>query len=157
VEDIFDAAWFEIIQAYSSLTKLNRPRDIPILKNNPSDQKKIPWEYEGRTWFWWLHVFSKNYGWTKDVVEELDIDEALSLLQEIQLEDQFQREWQWSLTEIAYPYDANTKKSQFKELGRPLWMQESRPFLPSTKVKFRKNMIPVGRVIGEDGNDRIVN
>ena len=157
IEDIADAPWFEIANAFAVITNVNRVKEIPLLKSDQSKSKEIPWEYEGRSWFWWVHIFGKNYHWTQNEVEALDIDDAISLLQEILVDDQLTKEWQWDLSEIAYPYNANTKKSEHKPLPRPNWMQgRTRVFLPALKLKFKKSMLPIGSVIGEDGNERLI-
>jgi hypothetical protein len=157
IEEIFNAPWYEIIQAYSAITDLNKVREIPLLKSDPSKPKEIPWEYDGRDWFWWVHMFAKNYGWTIPSVEELDINDALSLLQEVLVDQQLEKEWQWGLSEIAYPYNEGTKKQEFHKLDRPMWMEGKQANLPAMKVRFKKSMLPVGKIIGEDGNERIVN
>jgi hypothetical protein len=157
IEEIFNAPWYEIAQAYSVITNLNKVKEIPLLKSDPTKPKEIPWEYDERDWFWWVHTFAKNYSWTISVVEELDIDDALALLQEVLVEQQFEKEWQWGLSEIAYPYNAGTKKQEFQKLDRPVWMEGKAVNLPATRVHFKKSMLPVGKIIGEDGNERIVN
>jgi len=156
IEGLLDAPWYETSEAYVVITNLNRVKEIPLLKSDPSKPTKIPWEYDGRSWFWWVNLFAKNYGWTQTVVEDLDIDDAVSLLQEILVGEQLDKEWQWDISEIAYPYNTTTKKSEYKPLPRPAWMEERKVFLPATKVKFRKSSLPIGRIIGESGNERIV-
>lgn len=76
---------------------------------------------------------------------ELDPDDGVALLQEILTDDQLEKEWQWSLSEIAYPYNPDTKKSEFKNLPRPVWMQkEIRK--PVKQIKIPASMLPVGIV-----------
>lgn len=157
-EEILHAPWYEQAQAYTEITNVNQVKRIPIVQPSHESGRPVPWDYEGRTWFWWIHILSKNYGWSIAQVEELDIDEATALLQEILVEEQLRKEWEWSLTEIAYPYNSTTKKSVFHPLDRPAWMRGVAGVpLPAQKVRFHKHMIPVGRIIGEDGNERIVN
>jgi hypothetical protein len=122
---------------------------IPLLeadnRTNKKEEKKDPWEYQGRSWAYWANVFAKAYGWTLPQIEELEIEDALQLMQEIQLDDQFEKEWEWSQTEIAYPYDAASKKSTYKPLARPTWM---RPIPEAPKlVKIRKEFLPLGNII----------
>lgn len=140
-------AWFDDLEAFENAVRINLPTlSFALLKTKIKDEK-FPWEYEGRTWYYWLHVFSSAYGWTEDVVAHLDIDTAIGLLQEILIEEQLNHEWEYSLTEMAYPYDEKSKKSHFRELPRPDWMKKITP--PPKKVMIRKDMLPVGNVINE--------
>lgn len=151
------APWYEVLGAYGAIVELNRVREIPLTRPHPTKSTAVPWEYAGREWYWWLHTFAKNYGWSAAQVEELDIDDAISLLQEILVDEQIDREFAWSLSELAYPYNETTKKHVFKPMERPEWMRD-RPtvVLPAMKIKFPKSMLPVGRIIGEDEHERLV-
>lgn len=155
VEDLDNLPWHEAAYALSTLTQLNRVRDLPLLRH-PDKDGDTPWDYPERSWFWWLHLFARRYGWDRTQVEALDIDEALALLQEILVEEQLEREWSWSLSEIAYPYNPTTKKSVYKPLPRPAWMSGTPRVVAGTVVKFQKGMLPVGAIVGEDGRERIV-
>lgn len=156
-EDVSDAPWFEIVQAYSTITNINRAKEIPMLKSDPTKpkDKDAPWEYDGRDWFWWVNLFAKNYGWTVPIIEEMDIDDSVSLLQEILVDEQLKQEWEWQLSETGWEYDETIKKSKLRPLDRPAWMKDRPVNLPATKVRFRKSMLPVGAIIGENGNERI--
>lgn len=147
--------WFEAAAALAAVSYLNRIHDLPLLRH-PEKDSEVPWDYPERSWFWWVHLFAKHYGWEKAQVEALDIDEALALLQEILVDEQLEREWEWSLSEIAYPYNPTTKKAPYKPLPRPAWMTGVAKVVAGTVVKFQKGMLPLGMVIGEDGRERIV-
>lgn len=154
--DFATASWIEVVDAYNTLTALNRAREIPLIRPQAQSRQKVPWEYDGREWYWWVHLFAAHYSWKLADIEGLDIDEAVALLQEILVEQQLEREWQWSLSEVAWAYNETTKKSTLQKLERPGWMTDHPIPLPATKVRFRKDMLPVGRIIGEDGSERIV-
>ena len=142
-----ETVWYKTVQDYEMALGANVPtKPFPLLKSKEKNEK-MPWEYEGRTWYYWMHIFSNNYGWTEDQIAKLDIDTAIGLLQEILITRQEEREWQWSLTEIAYPYNKDTKKSEFHFLPRPDWMKKI--VQPPPKVKIRVNEMPQGRIIGE--------
>jgi hypothetical protein len=145
-------AWFDTVSAYALVIQLNQPtRKFPILSGKNKQDKKLPWEYDGRTWYFWLHIFASNYGWSEEVIANLDIDDAIGLYQEIEIADQMQKEWEWGLGEIAYPYNSSTKKSEFKPLERPDWML---PITPKpVKMKIPKGMIPVGVIIDLQGDE----
>lgn len=132
------------------LKNQSKPIDVPILKNAPTNLKPVDWEYEGRTWFYYAHILSSAYGWSLEYIAELDPAEAMSLIQEIFTDDQLEKEFNYSLSELAYQYDKNTKKSNFKPMKRPYWM---RPLAPTEvkKVRIRRDMLPQGRIIDMSG------
>lgn len=137
--------WFELLEAYVLCTTENLIRvEFPILSGSKKSEK-LPWEYDGREWHFWLNLFASNYGWDEARIGNLDIDTAIGLYQEISIEGQLDREWWWGLSEIAYPYDTVSKTQKFKPLDRPDWML---PITPQPKkVKIRQDMLPVGQVI----------
>ena len=143
-----ETVWYKTVQDYEKALGINLPTHPFALLRSREQHKKMPWEYEGRTWYYWLHIFSTNYGWTEEQIAHLDIDTALGLLQEILITIQEEHEWQWSLTEIAYPYNQSTKKSEFHELPRPDWMKKIVP--KPQKIKIRKDQIPQGLIVGEN-------
>lgn len=140
--------WYEFLNVYSSVVSLNLPSiEFPLLiSNKKKEEKKLPWEYTGRAWFFWLNLFAHNYGWSEEVIENMDIDSALGLYQELLMDEQFEREWQWGLSEIAFPYNSATKKQEYKPLQRPEWMLPLAPTqLPV--IKIRKDMMPMGNIV----------
>lgn len=143
-----DVPWFDFMEIYTSVIALNSPSiKFPILQGNHKDaKKKLPWEYEGRAWYFWLNLFAKSYGWDEEKIANLDIDTAIGIYQEISIDEQLQKEWEWGLSEIAYPYNKNTKKSEYKPLERPTWML---PIMPKQLpvVKMKKSFLPQGNVI----------
>lgn len=139
--------WFELLEFYAEAIKLNSPSlKFPILDENKIEAKKLPWEYDGRSWYFWLHLFSQNYGWGEGVIGELDIDTAIGLYQEISIDEQLEREWEWGLSENAFVYDKMTKQSKFNPLPRPNWMLPLAPKVLPT-VRIRADMLPMGNVI----------
>lgn len=139
--------WYEIVEVFFSCMEQNKIRfQFPILKQGPGAKEEHPWNYPGRDWYYWLNLFASAYGWTADQVEGLDIDDAIALLQEIELDDQFQKEWEHGLSEIAYPYDAGSKKKKFVPLKRPRWMNKM-PDVTKLVRKIPKKMLPVGLVL----------
>lgn len=143
-------AWFEVVKDYENSLKANLPTHSFALLRTREKHEKMPWEYEGRTWYYWLHIFSKNYGWSENQIANLDIDTAIGLLQEILITRQEEHEWQWSMTEIAYPYNSSTKKSEFHELPRPDWMKKIVP--KPKKMRIRADLFPQGLILGEGQN-----
>lgn len=139
--------WWEFLEIYAEAVSLNTPTiKFPILESSIKESKPLPWEYEGRGWFFWFNLFAKNYGWSENYIGALDIDTAIGLYQELSIDDQFQKEWEWSLSEIAFPYNQASKKQEYKPLERPEWMLPISPkSLPI--VKMRKDMMPVGNIV----------
>lgn len=147
-------SWFEFYDVYAQAISLNSPRfEFPILvRASQEKNKKPPWEYTGRSWYFWLNLFASNYGWDAETIGNLDIDEAMGLYQELSIDDQLGKEWEWGLSEIAYPYDPSTKKSKYKSLQRPPWML---PIVPKQLpvVRMKKSFLPMGNIIDLQGQE----
>lgn len=143
-----EVPWFEFIEVFSLAVQINLPTiPFPIVVGSVENKEKpAPWEYPGRSWFFWLNLFSSTYSWTEDVIANLDIDTALGLYQEIEINNQLNKEWEWGLSELAYPYNKSTKTSKYKPLARPEWMM---PMIPKQLpvIKMRRDMLPVGNII----------
>lgn len=139
--------WYQVLEVYGKVVEFNQPTiDFPILHGHEQTDKKLPWEYGGRAWYFWLNLFSKNYGWTENQIEYLDLDTALGLYQEISIDEQLEKEWEWGLSEIAYSYNSSTKKSEYRPLDRPTWMK---PLIPKQLpvVRIMKQHLPIGNVV----------
>lgn len=142
-----EVPWYEFVALFSAAAQANSPTiEFPILRGSGEVDKKLPWEYDGRAWYFWLNLFADVYGWDIDTVSNLDIDDAIGLYQEIEIGRQLEKEWQWGLSEVAYPYNKSTKKSEYRPLPRPNWMM---PLVPKHLpiVKMKKSFLPVGNVI----------
>lgn len=133
-------SWFEVAEMYQEAVVLNQSRiKFPIFSSKEKS-KRVPWEYEGRTWYFWLNLFASHYGWSAQEIEILDLDDAVGLLEEITVDEQHEKEWQYGLSEMAYVYDKSTKKSRFRPLSRPDWMLMSPD---QAKKAVKKTLIPV--------------
>lgn len=150
--------WWKISRAYEHAVQSNRPvLQIPMMiiehKKEEYLNRTYACEYPERTWYIFANIFAKNYGWSLDTIAELDVDDAFALIQEITMDDQLEKEFYYSISEIAYPYDPNKKVNVFKPYPRPEWMRELVQVQPPKKVKIRKDMMPVGLIIGSPKND----
>lgn len=146
--------WYEVTRAFREIYSINVPSlDFPMLRRTmeKKESHKIEWEYPGRTWYIWLHLLSKEYGWDINYIENLLPDDGIALLQEILLDDQLEKEWQWSINEIAYSYDANSKTSKFIPLERPNWMKPIPK--PIEKVRIKASELPAGIILKWDTDD----
>ena len=148
--ELEELPWYEVTNTFHFLADLNSPTiDFPFLKS-AFEFQKMPWDYEDRAWYIWLHLLAEKNNWNIEYIAELDIDEAIGLSQEIAIEQQLQREWEWQLTELAYPYDEATKKANFKPLPRPAWMSPA-PKVELDKVhKIKSNLMPMGVILRWD-------
>lgn len=117
-------------------------KQIPILVDAPKEKKEEDWSYEGRTWFYYSHLISSAYGWTLEYIASLDPNEALSYLQEILTSEYLQKEFAYGLSEIAYPYNASSKKSEYKPMTRPYWMRLKKKEIRKTRMK--RDLLPIG-------------
>ena len=138
-------SWDKTILLFTkALNELQPDRKLPMLQPHTSNEKPVAWDYPNRSWAFWSHILAKAYGWTLEYIGELDVNEALAMVQEVLTDDQLDREFVYSLSEIAYPYNKSTKKNHFKPMPRPHWMKAMIP--PIRKVKFRRDMLPVGLI-----------
>lgn len=144
-----ELTWIDFYFLYADIvSKNNIDNKYPILKPSEKKYEKKPWEYFGRSKYFWIHTLSKEFGWTTEYILNLDINDAIALLQEIEINEQLDREFWWDLSEVAYSYDPNTKTSKHNPLQRPVWMVES----PVIKYMERKrgkppvDWMPVGNV-----------
>lgn len=158
-EDIQSLPWHEVAEAYYYCSLETAPRlDLSIVHESKNVHRKSipePWNYDERTWYVWLHLFAKEYGWNIVYIADLDVDDALALLQEMSMQEQFQKEWEWSLSEVAYEYNKSTKTSKLRELPRPAWMKMgSRSYQKSLEhpkqIKMKRSFMPVGVIIHEE-------
>jgi hypothetical protein len=97
-------------------------------------------------------MLSEAYSWSLEYVAELDIDDAIALLQEIATSEQTQREWEWMLSENSISYDKRSGKGSFQKLRRPDWMDrkkapEKKRHTLGDKIPMKKSMMPVGNVV----------
>jgi hypothetical protein len=143
------APWYKVAKLYNEAVSANQPtKAFPLLSTKVKDKQDLPWEYLGRTWYFWVNTLAEKYGWSEKQIGKLDIDDAVGLYQEILIGEQLEKEWGWSLSEIAYPYNSSTKKSRYQPLERPDWMK---PVMgkkkPVPKTKILRAMMPQGNVV----------
>lgn len=150
--------WLDISKAYLSINLLCVPkRKFPILFNKIREEMEIFLDYPGRAWYIWANLLASNYGWSLEYIADLDFEDGIALIQEIILNKQLDKEWQWSLSEIAYPYNKSTKKSEFKPLPRPDWMTQIKKQTSIQSVKLPADMLPTGMVLRWEDNEKIIN
>ena len=138
--------WLRVMELFSVAVKSTQPKlKLPILITKHTDEgKKVSWDYEGRTWFYYSHLLAQNYGWKLDYIGKLPVDTVIAHVQEVLTSKQLENEFSWAMSEIAYPYDKSSKTSKFKPLKRPYWMLEE--VREIKKIKILKSSLPVGLI-----------
>jgi hypothetical protein len=118
--------------------------EVEFLKPNPKKTEEIKnsWDFDNRWMTQWIDTFARTYHWELEKILSIPVNLAVYLMQELQVNSQLDREWDYSLTEMAYAYDQNTKKSKFVPLSRPHWMISGTSGIKKTKI--RKDMLPYG-------------
>lgn len=153
-DDLRPLPWYELLNAYNLISTLNTiPESTRFAILRRVEERKgrsIPWNYVGRSAVFWTHILASAYHWSKDAIENLWPEEAIAFIQEIMVDDQLEREFLHSLSEVAYHYDKSTKKSRYQPLTRPLFMVEGtarkRP-----RISLHRKMLPMGNVVYPDG------
>lgn len=143
---IENAPWEDVVNAFYTILTRFPVIDLPITSGYAVDteSKRESWDYPNRTWNYYSHLLASHYGWTLEYISQLQVYDALARIQEILTDEQLDREFTHSLSEIAYPYDQSTKKSHYKPLPRPPWM---RPAIKEVKrYKIPASYLPVGMV-----------
>jgi hypothetical protein len=132
----------------SAETVMFRP---PPKNETPKKEiKKDRWDYPTRYVAEWIDYFARVYHWSFEQIINLGIDTAAYLFQEIQLNEQLKKEWQYSLTELAYQDKDGSGKRVFVPLKRPYWMNNEIDGVIKT-TKIRKDMLPAGVIIDLSG------
>jgi len=153
-EELDELYWYEVINIFETIQAENFPKyEFPLLESK-TKAKTVRWDYPERTWYIWANNLADTYGWNLEYIAELDIDDAIGLLQEILVNDQLEKEWEWGLSEIAYSYNSSTKKSEFRELPRPDWMKA--PPEEIKPIRMPKFLMPLGKIVGRDGKEEIL-
>lgn len=146
VSDLSTCPWEEAITAFARVTEINGDiRMLPFMRYPVKDQKPAAYDYDERLFFHYAHTFARAYGWSIEYVADLDVDTAFSLLQEIIITTQLDREWQWDLSERSTGYDEQTRKSKHIPYPLPPWMSPA-PTEPKI-YRIPKALIPVGNVV----------
>lgn len=147
--DLTQLSGVEILSAYVELSELNSYAiDIPMTKTRTIErQKNSPWDYDGRVLVLWVHILASAYRWSLAEIHNLWPEEAAAYIEEILVDDQLRREWEHSLSTLAYKYDKKGKGT-YTPLSRPDWMRRSGEPKPT---KIPRRLIPVGTIIDLSG------
>lgn len=141
--------WVDTLVLFAEVSKsLLIEKYLPLIYVTPDkkSQQSEMWDYKDRTWQYYSHILSKNYGWSLEYIGELSVFDALAHVQEILLSEQLDREFQWSMSEASVIYDAKTKTTKPNPLPRPYWMKQTDKLPSIPKFKLPKSVVPVGNV-----------
>lgn len=138
------ADWMLLASAFYVSVNKSPKIELPITSPSEEKHKDDDWSYDGRMWHLYSHMLAKSYGWDLEYISCLHVEEALAKIQEIIVDTQLEHEFMYGLSEVAYPYDKNTKQSKFVPLPRPSWMRPKAK--PIKKFLIPKDMLPVGVV-----------
>lgn len=146
IEVLSKQPWKDVAQVLVEILTTNTVLlDIPFIKSQPAKGTKASWDYDTRNWWGLCHLIVKEFGWSIEYVSQMDVAEAMHIIQEIMIEEQLQKEWEWLLSERSAKWNEGTKKYEPNPLPRPDWMRAT-PELPK-KVKIRKEFMPVGVIV----------
>ena len=137
----------EIIVAYAKIVLLNIiPVGIPLVDIIPQSSKDtILWHYDGRKAFAYIHLVASAYGWSREEILNLRVEEFFAYAQEILVDKQIEREIQHRLSKMSYEYDKTTHTLILRPMERPVWMLPIPKDL-STKI-VPESMRPQGNIV----------
>jgi hypothetical protein len=142
------ADWIKIVLLFFACLSKSPKIQLPITEPSEKKEKEDDWNYEGRTWHIYSHILASEYGWSLEYIAKLPPIEAIAKIQEILTDKQLEREFWYGLSEVAYPYNKQTKQSNFKPLERPYWMRPKAKEIP--KFKIPAGMMPVGTIMADN-------
>lgn len=140
--------WSDVLGMFADVCKdLVPDQDIPILHAPKGNGAKEAWEYRGRTWYFYANKFAEKYGWELEYSADLSVKDALGLIQEMLVDEQLDREFQWGMSEASVTYDKLSQQTRPNPLPRPYFMAQAKEKdLPVQKIKIPKNLLPIGSV-----------
>lgn len=156
-EDEIDAlTWIDTLTLYQKVMEYTRPSlKLPYLENPDKKSDDNPFNYPQRLWYSFAHLLASNYHWTLELIADLEVDDALAMVQEILIDMQLKREWEHSLSQLAYYADQQGAPIRFHPLPRPAWMMVEQKI---RLVRMPKSALPVGNVqgLGKEFEDAIL-
>jgi len=144
--------WLEITWAFARVVLLNQiPGKLAMLQHKIGGGKPVPWDHGERDRLTWIHIIARTYHWSKKEIENLWPEEAIGLIQEILADQQLDREFMHALSEVAYVFNTQTKKSKYVPLLRPPWMVLRD--IEQVVTLIPKKMLPVGHIVRAAGEE----
>lgn len=142
--------WTEVWAAYIGASlSLSFKGYLPLV-SLPTEEKlmKPVWDYPHRTWYFYSALVASHFGWTEQQIANLSVFDGMAYVQEILLDRQAQREFQWGMSEASVLFDQRTQTSKPNPLPRPYWMKQAKPDepLPIPRFKIPTKYMPIGQV-----------
>lgn len=121
----------ELLDVITAIGGLNRMQgklawDLIPAPDGEEDGPKVT-DYTGRELARVVHNLAEHYSWSIEDIINLPRGVALGLLQECILSDRRRKEWEYSLSELAWTYDKDAKTSRYKPLPPLPWELPTQP------------------------------
>lgn len=143
-----DGSFIELLEIYNALIRLNVPRvQIPLLTVHnklEEEREEEPWSYLNRNIVSWVFLVTSRAHISLSDTLDMNIDDFFAFLQEALVDEQMEKEWFYSLSEVAYQYDSGSKQSRFIPMQRPSWMMNVRSKRQLKTIPY--DMMPKGLV-----------
>ena len=150
-KEFIDYKPIDVLRSVFQILNENRLRSEAVfLSPPPTDPneenvkpKKKRYDYDGRFFAQWIDILASAYSWSEQEILNMNIDRITYYIQEIMVNKFHEKEWNYRLTELAYHYDATNKKSTYKPLTPPYWMNDKIDG-KIHKTKIPINLLPYG-------------
>jgi hypothetical protein len=147
---IEQAQWEAVMAAFYRVVQLTACQiSLPIFEPTGQEDVKEPWDYDGRTWKFYVHLFAREYGWSVEYIANMRLDDALPCVQEILVQEQLDREFLWTMSERSAYYDDKSKTTKLNPLPRPNWMNKHVDIEDARKTQIPVGMLPAGNGISQ--------
>ena len=146
------ASWTKIILAlYKCLALTQFDNNLPLFAPTKTTKTEDEaWNYDGRVWHLYVHLIASKYGWSIEYISNLRLSVVLPLIEEILLDEQFTKEFQWAMSERSAYYDEASKSMKANPLTRPEWMHRQVEPKKLRIVQTPINMMPTGKGLTAD-------
>lgn len=142
--------WAEVWASYVGVSAVLSFKGYLPIVSLPTDEKftKPVWDYPSRTWYFYANLIAHAYGWSLKDIANLSVFDGMACVEEILLNEQMEREFQWSMSEASVSYDEKSKTSKPNPLPRPYWMKQAKPDEPPPIPRFKipARLMPMGVV-----------
>lgn len=146
IPDLSKVGVGELAPTLDSLVKLNDITELLPWQTAVRKSQKIgasSADYTNREIAIIVHTLATAYGWPEDEIANLQPETAACYVQEVLLDNWRDREFKYSLSEVAY--DKNGKYQSFPNMQ---WHSETRgPTVEQAKAMIPKRFVPSGNII----------
>jgi hypothetical protein len=115
----------DLVKVATAAKGLNRPTGRMAWDLIPMEEEKDPAyqpvDFTGRPLTRVIHALAQHYGWPIEQIINLPREVAMAHLQECVLADRREKEWAYSLSEVAWEYDKGAGVSRYRPLPDIPW------------------------------------